>query len=120
MIYLTHCLLMKHFSVLNKRLLKLTKAFPHSNFLATFDNRNLFPTHCLHRNKLGKRLVNLQLAHLLLTIFYQKTSLQISIGRRDRCININLPCDTKQLKTLPSNLKRNRKTPVTTSDDFYD
>jgi hypothetical protein len=51
----------KNISLLNRRLQKLAKAFPHSSFLGTFDNRNLFTTHGLHRSKLGKKLVNLQL-----------------------------------------------------------
>jgi len=112
----------ENISVLNRRLQKLTKAFPHSTFLGTLDNRNLFTTHGLHRSKLGKKLVNFQLAHLFLTIFDQKTSLPISIGWWDKCNvkcnDINLSCDTEQMKIFPRNLKRNRKTPVTRSDDF--
>jgi hypothetical protein len=108
----------ENISILNRRLHKLTKAFPHSNFLTASDNRNLFTTHGLHRSKLGKRLVNLQLAHFLLTIFDQKTSLPISIGWWDKCNDSNLPCEAEQVKTLPINLNRNRKPPVTRSDDF--
>ena len=124
----------ENISVLNRRLQKLTKAFPHSTFLGTLDNRNLFTTHGLHRGKLGKKLVNFQLAHLFLTIFNQKTSLPISIGWwdkcndkcndmcndkcNDKCNNINLPCDTEQVKIFRRNLNRNGKTPVTRSDDL--
>jgi len=108
----------KNISLLNKRLQKLAKAFPHSSFLGTFDNRNLFTTHGLHRSKLGKKLVNLQLAHFLLTIFDQKTSLPISVSWHDKCDDINLPRDTDQVKTFPRNPNRNRKIPVTRSNDF--
>jgi hypothetical protein len=38
----------KNIFVLNRRLEKLEKAFPHSSFLGTFDNRILFTTHGLH------------------------------------------------------------------------
>jgi len=108
----------KNISLLNRRLQKLAKAFPHSSFLGTLNNRNLFTTHGLHQSKLGKKLVNLQLAHFLLTIFDQKTSLPISVGWHDKCDDINLPCDTDQVKTFPRNPNRNRKTPVTRSNDF--
>jgi hypothetical protein len=41
-------------SILNRKIKKLTKAFPHANVIETDDNRNLFTNHGLHRNKLGK------------------------------------------------------------------
>jgi hypothetical protein len=100
----------KNIFVLNRRLQKLAKAFPHSSLLGTFDNRILFTTHGLHRSKLGEKLVNLQLAPLLLSIFDQKTSLPISVGWHDTCDDIKLPCDTDQVKTFPRNQNRNSKT----------
>jgi hypothetical protein len=110
--------IIKNIFVLKRRLQKLAKAFPHSSFLGTFDNRILFTTHGLHRSKLGKKLVSLQLIHLLLTIFDQKTSLPISVGWHDKCDDINLPCDPDQVKTFPRNQNRNRKPPVTRSNNF--
>jgi hypothetical protein len=68
-------------TVLNRRLQNLTKAFQHSNFLGTFDTRNMFTTHGLHQSKLGKRLVNLQLSHLPLTILTKKSHSQSLLGR---------------------------------------
>ena len=61
-------------SVLNGKLQKLVKVFPHARFLETDNNRNLFTNHGLHLNKLGKHLFNHQIATLLLTTFEQKTS----------------------------------------------
>ena len=54
-------------------------------------NRELFTNHGLHRNKLGKRLVNLQLAFLLLTTLNQKTSKPISLGWYEKCVEANQP-----------------------------
>jgi hypothetical protein len=42
---------------LNKKLQKLTRTTPHDRFLDTNNDRKLFTTHELHRNKLGKQLV---------------------------------------------------------------
>jgi len=70
----------ENISVLNRRLQTLTKAFPHSTFLGTLDNRNLFTTHGLHRNRLGNKLVNFQLAHLFITIFDQNLHSQFLSG----------------------------------------
>jgi hypothetical protein len=41
-------------SILNRKIKKLTKAFPHANIIEIDDNRNVFTNHGLHRNKLGK------------------------------------------------------------------
>ena len=59
-------------SDLNRKLQKLVKVFPHASFLETDNNRNLFTNHGLHLNKLGKQLVNHQIASLLLITFEQK------------------------------------------------
>jgi hypothetical protein len=40
---------------LNRKLKKLTKSFPNTNFLETDNNRNMFTKHGLHLNKLGKQ-----------------------------------------------------------------
>ena len=44
-------------SIFNRKLKKLIKAFPHTSFLETENNRNLVTNHGLHLNKTGKRLV---------------------------------------------------------------
>jgi len=86
----------KNISVLNRKLRKLAKAFPHINFLQTFKNRNLFTAHGLHRSKLGKKLVNLQLAHLLLTAFDQNLHYQsLLVGMIGGMI---LTCQVLQIK----------------------
>jgi hypothetical protein len=40
-------------SLLNRKIKKLTKAFPHANVIEIYNNRKLFTNHRLHRNKLG-------------------------------------------------------------------
>jgi hypothetical protein len=75
----------KTISVMNTNLVILVKAFPHTKFLETLNNRQLFTTHGLHRNKLGKRLVNLQLAQLLLTTSRRKELRSIPLGGCATC-----------------------------------
>jgi hypothetical protein len=59
-------------SILNRKIKKLTKAFPHANVIETDDNRNLFMNHGLHRNKLGKRLAIHLLAFFVQSLFEHK------------------------------------------------
>jgi hypothetical protein len=108
----------KNISTLNRKLQKLVKVFPHTSILGSDNNRKLFTKHGLHRNKLGKMLVNCQLALLLLTAFEQKTSHPISLGWYETCDDSNLHCDVNQVKTLNRNSSHNRKMPVTRSKDF--
>ena len=46
----------RNISILNRKLQKLVKVFPHASFLEMETNRNLFTNHGLHLNKLGKQL----------------------------------------------------------------
>jgi hypothetical protein len=62
----------KSISVLNRKLQKLVKVYPHTSFLKTDKDRNLFTNHRLYLNKLGKQLVHHQIASLLHSIFEQK------------------------------------------------
>ena len=59
----------KTISLLNRKLYKLVKTFPHVRFLESLNERNLFTNHGLHRNIQGKNLINNQLVQLLFTIF---------------------------------------------------
>ena len=77
--------------LLNKNLQKITKDYLHTSFLGTINNRELFTNHGLHRNKLGKKLVTLLLASLLLTTLNQRTSNPISPGRYEKCVEDNQP-----------------------------
>jgi len=61
----------KIISVLNRKLQKLVKVFPHTSFLKTDTDRNLFTNHGLHINKLGKQLVHHLIASHLHSIFEQ-------------------------------------------------
>ena len=105
-------------SFFNKKLQKLTKVYLHTSFLGIMNNRELFTNHGLHRNKLGKKLVNLQLASLLLTTLNQKTSNPISLGWHEKCVEANQPEGINQRNTCNRNSTRNRKMPVTRSMDF--
>ena len=109
----------KNISILNRRLQKLVKAFSHSSFLETIDNRILFTKHGLHRSKLGKKLVNLQLAHFLLTTFAQKFSPPISVGWEVKCTVMNSSDSTNLENTLTKKPSRIRKTPIVRSNDFF-
>jgi hypothetical protein len=82
----------KNISVLNRKLQKLVKVFPHTSFLGSVNNRKLFTNQGLHRNKLGKKLVNFQLAFFL-TTFNQKTLPPIPLGWYETCEGDNLHCD---------------------------
>jgi hypothetical protein len=90
----------KIISILKRKLQKLVKAFPHTKFLETLKDRKLFTNHGLHRNKLRKKLVNIQLAHLLLTTFSHKALHPISLGWYETCNEVNLSGDVNQMKSL--------------------
>jgi hypothetical protein len=108
----------KIISMLNRKLQKLVTVNPHTSFLEVFNNRNIFTNHGLHRNKLGKNLVKLQLASFLLTAFVQNTSKPISLEWYETCSVTNDNEDSKQLTTSKRNSCRNRKVPVTRTNDF--
>jgi len=67
-------------SILNRKIKKLVKVFPHTSFLETEDNKNLFTNHGLHLNKFGKWLVTCQIASLLQSIFEHNTSVPKILG----------------------------------------
>jgi restriction endonuclease len=105
----------KNISVLNRKLQILVKVFAH---ILESANRKLFTNPGLHRNKLGKKLVNFQLALFLLTTFDQKTLHPVSLGWYETSDGDNLHCDVNQVKTFNRNLSRNRKMSFTRSNDF--
>ena len=104
--------------MLNRKLLKLVKVNAHTSFLEICNDRNLVTNHGLHRNKLGKNLVKLQLASSLLIAFVPNTSKPIPLEWHDACIETNSSEDIKHLKTSNRNSGRNRKVPVTRTNDF--
>ena len=79
----------KIISMLNRKLQKLVKVNPHTSFLETFNDRNLFTNHGLHHNKLGKNLVKLQLASFLLTAFVPNTSKPIPLEWYESCFSFS-------------------------------
>jgi len=108
----------RNISILNRKLQKLVKVFPHAHFLEMDNNRNLFTNHGLHLNKLGKQLVNHQIASLLLTTFQQKSSSPIILRWHETQNDNNQTCDVNQIKPYNRNSIHNRKIPVTRSNDF--
>ena len=109
----------KDISALNRKLEKLVKIFPHTNFIGSENDRKRFTKHGLHRNKLGKQLVTLQLSHFLLNTFDQKRILlPISLGWYETDEDNNLHCTLEQVNTCNRNSSHNRKMPVTRSNDF--
>jgi hypothetical protein len=105
-------------STLDKKLKKLVKVFPHTKFLETDNNRNLFTKNGLHLNKLGKQLVTCQIASLIHLFFEQKTSPIILGWHNNIRDNTNLTYDGIRNKLPSRNSSHNRKMPVTRSKDF--
>ena len=59
-------------TTLNRKLKKIVKAFPHTHFMETDNTRILFTNHGLHRNKLGKWLINCQIVTFYTPFLNQK------------------------------------------------
>ena len=59
----------KEISVLNNKLQKLVRVFPHTSFIVSYNDRKLFTKHGVHRNRLGNKLLASQLGPQILTIF---------------------------------------------------
>jgi len=109
----------KHISAVNRKLQKLVKIFRHTNFIGSKNDRKLFTKHGLHRNKLGKQLVTLQLTHFLLNTFDQnRIQHPIFLRWYETDEDNNLHCTLEQVNTCNRNSSRNRKMPVTRSNDF--
>lgn len=88
------------------------------SFLNTDNDRNLFTNHGLHLNKLGKQLVHFQLASLLNSTFDRKTSHPVTLRWHEIPTASYKTCDQKQAPTSNTTLSRDRKSPVTRSNDF--
>ena len=78
------------------------------SFLKAGKDRNLYTNHGLHLNKLGKQLVQHQIASLLHSIFEQKSSHPIILGWHEIQDDNNLTCDENQVLTSNRNSSRNR------------
>jgi hypothetical protein len=97
-------------SILNKKIKKLTKAFPHANVIETDDNRNLFTNHRLDRNKLVKRLPIHLLASFAQSLFEQKALSPIILDWQNVLQeNGNLECEVQEGKNSIRNSSRNKK-----------
>jgi len=103
---------------LNRKLQKLVKVNPHTNFLETFNDRNSFTNCGLHHNKQGKNLVKLQLAFFLLTTFVPGTSEPIPLEWHETGIEANGSEVIRECRASNRNSCHNRKVPVTRTKDF--
>jgi len=65
--------------MLNKKLQKLVRILPHTKFLDSINDRQLFTRHGLHHNKLGKYLVTSQIVCHILATFQHRVSPTISL-----------------------------------------
>ena len=119
MIFQTPLLLMRKFQFSMKKLQKLSKVNLHTSFLGIMNNRELFTNHGLHRNKLGKKLVNLQLASLLLNTLNKKKSNPISLGWYEKCVEANQPEGLNQGNTCNRNSTHNRKMELMVRLNYY-
>ena len=106
-------------SIVNRKLKKPVKVFPHISFLETDSKRSLFTSHGLHVNKSGKQLVTYQIASLLNLTFKQKTLDPVILGWHNEIqYNIKLKGVGNQVKVPNRNSSHNKKIPITTSIDF--
>jgi hypothetical protein len=103
---------------LNRKLQKLVKINPHTKFLETCNDRNLFTNPGLHCNKQGKNLMKLQLASVLYSTFAPRCLKSIPLEWYEACIENNDSEDIKTIKTSYRNSCHNRKVPVTRTNDF--
>jgi len=113
-----HSAVNKKIFMLNKKLKKLVRILPHTKFLDSNNDRQLFTRHGLHRNKLGKYLVTSQIVCHILATFQHRISPTIplewlkSINETTSVSDINLG------ESKTRNCNRHKKKPVTRSDDF--
>ena len=107
----------KEISALNNKLEKLVRVLPHVRFIHLNNDRNLYTKHGLHHNRLGKMLISLQLAKCILTTFAQNNSTPTPLRWYDDELGNSSLCNSTQT-TLNRKSIRNRKTPITRSNDF--
>jgi len=112
---------------INRMLSKIVRTLPNCRFLETNNDSKLFTRHGLHRNKLGKQLMVLQINTHTCSFFRSNTQSCIPLAWHNP-VNSMIPMKTtKELqKDKPDenqrqnfrNSNRTRKIPVTRSDDF--
>jgi hypothetical protein len=103
---------------LNKKIKKLIKAFPHANMIEIDNNRKSFTNHGLHRNKLGKRVATYLIASFIQSSFEQKAQVPVTLGWHNEGQDINTSCEENLVKAPIRSSNRNKKFPVTWSQDF--
>jgi len=108
----------KTISKLSVKLQKLVKINPHSKFLETPKDINLYTKHGLYFNKKGKYLINLKVASLLLSILAHNTKKPIVLNWYDPSTDTQNNMKINTAININRNSGRNRKILVTRTDDF--
>jgi hypothetical protein len=122
----SHSTLNDEIITFNRKLLKLSKLFPHLSVCEINEMRHLYTNHGLHMNYLGKELLSLNLVlhifSLIEKINNHSTNI-IALGVHK--VHPQTISPIKQLPPLISvktvenmSVKRNRKKPVTKTNDF--
>jgi hypothetical protein len=76
----SHSQLNKESKATNKKLLRISQAYDHTEMLIIDDNRKLYTRHGLHLNKVGKSVLTSEIARFICAILKQKTSLPIAMN----------------------------------------
>ena len=104
---------------LNKKLHKLARVIPYSNFFDSFNDSKLFTSHGLHRNNLGKKLIITQIASCILYIFQSKILPPLPLGWYELTEELKLYPETSQTKISTRNCSRLRKNQSPDQMIFY-
>ena len=102
---------------LNKKLHKLARVIPYSNFFDSFNDSKLFTSHGLHRNNLGRKLnySNYELYY----IFQSKILSPLPPGWYELTEELKLHTETSQTKISTRNCSRLRKNQSPDQMIFY-
>jgi len=105
-------------TTINRKVKKIVKAFPYTHFMEMDNDRILFTNHRLHKNKLGKWLVNCQIVNFLYSIFEPRDYPPMSLGWYEPQNYNDLTQEENQSTSVTRNSSRTKRMPVTRSDDF--
>ena len=127
----SHSQLNKEITIINRKLLRITQAYDHTEMLIIDNNRNLYTRHGLHLNKVGKLILVSQIVRSSCVVLKQKITLHIVMNWKlvsDNSVSTgNVSIQGNQNKQLPSSSdelpinrmsNRVKKLPVTRSEDF--
>jgi hypothetical protein len=101
----SHSQLNKEIKAINKKLLRITQAYDHTEMLTVDDNRKLCTRHGLHLNKVGKSVLTSQITRFICAVLKQKTLLTVAVNSKlesDNSVSIGnlLTCDNQNNQLL--------------------